>query len=56
VLLIQRALVVGFSLADLRGVLAVRDEGGAPCAGVRSLVGERLAQLNQRIDDFWRVG
>ena len=31
VLLIQRALVVGFSLADLTRVLGVRDRGGAPC-------------------------
>jgi len=52
VFLIQRALVVGFSLADLKRVLAIRDKGGAPCVGVRSLVGERLEQLNQRIDEL----
>jgi DNA-binding transcriptional MerR regulator len=52
VLLIQRALVVGFSLADVKRVLAVRDNGGAPCLGVRALVGERLEQLNQRIDEL----
>jgi MerR family transcriptional regulator, copper efflux regulator len=52
VLLIQRALVVGFSLADLKRVLAVRDKGGAPCVGVRGLVGERLEQLNRRIDEL----
>jgi DNA-binding transcriptional MerR regulator len=52
VLLIQRALVVGFSLADLKLVLAVRDKGGAPCVGVRGLVGERLEQLNRRIEEM----
>lgn len=52
VLLIQRALVVGFSLADLKRVLGVRDTGGAPCAGVRDLVGERLDQLDRRIDEL----
>jgi DNA-binding transcriptional MerR regulator len=52
VLLIQRALVVGFSLADLKRVLAVRDRGGSPCAGVRALVGERFEQLNRRIDEL----
>ena len=52
VLLIQRALVVGFSLADLKRVLAVRDQGGSPCAGVRALVGDRLEQLNQRIEEL----
>ena len=52
VLLIQRALVVGFSLADLKRVLAVRDKGGSPCVGVRALVGDRLEQLNQRIEEL----
>jgi DNA-binding transcriptional MerR regulator len=52
VLLIQRALVVGFSLSDVKRVLAVRDKGGAPCVGVRALVGERLEQLTHRIDEL----
>ncbi len=52
VLLIQRALVVGFSLADLKRVLGVRDRGGAPCQSVRALVGERLDGLNQRIEEL----
>ena len=52
VLLIQRALVVGFSLADLTRVLSVRDRGGAPCHSVRALVGERLDGLNQRIEEL----
>jgi DNA-binding transcriptional MerR regulator len=52
VLLIQRALVVGFSLADLKRVFTVRDKGGAPCVAVRALVGDRLEQLNQRIDEL----
>jgi DNA-binding transcriptional MerR regulator len=52
VLLIQRALVVGFSLADLKRVLGVRDRGGSPCQSVRALVGERLDGLNQRIEEL----
>jgi DNA-binding transcriptional MerR regulator len=52
VLLIQRALVVGFSLADLKRVLAVRDQGGAPCRSVRTLVDERLDALNRRIEEL----
>ncbi len=52
VLLIQRALIVGFSLADLKRVLAARDRGGSPCVGVRVLVGERLEQLNRRIEEM----
>ena len=52
VLLIQRALVIGFSLADLRRILAVRDRGGAPCRSVRALVGERLEALSARIEEL----
>ncbi len=48
--MIQRALVIGFSLKDLQRVLAERDKGGAPCRAVRGLVGERLAELEARIE------
>lgn len=52
VLLIQRALVVGFSLGDLNRILTVRDAGGAPCQSVRALVDERLGALSQRIEEL----
>ena len=52
VLLIQRALVVGFSLGELKRVFSVRDKGGAPCRSVRALVGERLDELNRRIEQL----
>jgi DNA-binding transcriptional MerR regulator len=52
VLLIQRALVVGFSLTDLKRVLGLRDRGGAPCHSVRALVGERLEALDRRIEEL----
>lgn len=52
VLLIQRALVVGFSLADLKRVLRERDKGGAPCRSVRELVGGRLEELDRRIEEL----
>ena len=52
VLLIQRALVVGFSLDDLKKVLATRDRGGAPCQGVRTLLDERITALDQRIEEL----
>jgi DNA-binding transcriptional MerR regulator len=48
--MIQRALVIGFSLQDLKRVLTTRDRGGAPCRSVRALVGERLRELNERLD------
>jgi DNA-binding transcriptional MerR regulator len=52
VLLIQRALVVGFSLAEVRKVLSVRDSGGAPCQGVRALVAGRLDTLTRQIAEL----
>lgn len=50
--MIQRALVIGFSLKDLQRVLAERDKGGAPCRAVRGLVGERLIELDARIEQL----
>jgi DNA-binding transcriptional MerR regulator len=52
VVLIQRSLVIGFSLDDLSRVLAERDKGGAPCRKVRALVAARLEALTQRIDEL----
>jgi DNA-binding transcriptional MerR regulator len=50
--LIQRALVVGFSLKELASALGHRDHGTPPCHRVRALVGERLVALEQRLDDL----
>ena len=50
--LIQRALDVGFSLHDLARVFAEREKGGAPCRGVRALVGERLGDVEKRIGEL----
>ena len=50
--LIQRALVVGFSLTELARVLKERDRGGAPCRSVRALLETRLADLTRQIRDL----
>src|SRR5688572_24908916 len=50
--LIQRALVIGFSLEELAQVLAERDRGGAPCRTVLGLVKDRLAALEQRLREL----
>ena len=49
VLLVQRALVVGFTLDELARVLRQRDRGEPPCRGVRDLVAARLADLDGRL-------
>jgi MerR family transcriptional regulator, copper efflux regulator len=50
VLLIRRALHVGFSLAELGSVLRERARGGAPCHRVRARVRERLAAADLEIE------
>jgi DNA-binding transcriptional MerR regulator len=47
--LIRRALTIGFSLAELKTILAVRDKSGAPCHRVRSLLGSKIHDLDQQI-------
>lgn len=50
--LIQRALVIGFSLDELARVLKERAAGGAPCRKVRGIVEERLAALDRQLADL----
>ncbi|MGE3273922.1 MAG: heavy metal-responsive transcriptional regulator [Vicinamibacterales bacterium] len=49
VALIRRALLVGFTLGELAGVLGERDRGGTPCRRVRTLVETRLAAFEARL-------
>ena len=50
--MIQRALVIGFTLKELAGVLHARDRGTPPCGKVRSLVGDRLVALERRLEEL----
>ena len=47
--LIRRALTIGFSLPELKAILAVRDKGGAPCRHVRDLLRSKIHNLDQQI-------
>jgi MerR family transcriptional regulator, Zn(II)-responsive regulator of zntA len=47
--LIQRALVIGFSLDELARVLRDRERGSPPCKAVRDLVKQRLVDLDDRL-------
>ena len=49
VLLIRRALLVGFSLQELGAVLRERESGGTPCRRVRALVSRRLDSVDREI-------
>ena len=50
--LIQRALTIGFSLPELKTILAVRDNGGAPCRRVRGLLRSKIHDLSQQIKNL----
>ena len=52
---IRHAQAAGFTLADIRGVLAIRDSGQAPCQHVSVLIDEHLAQVERRIAELTRA-
>jgi len=54
VLLIRRALGLGFSVAELARVLKARDSGGAPCKTVRALAAEKLQQIEAQLKQLKR--
>ena len=47
--LIRRAQVLGFSLAEIRQIIAGRRAGASPCAHVREIVRRRLNELDERM-------
>lgn len=53
--LIQRALLIGFSLQDLARALRRRESATPPCHEVRALVASRLDALDERLDELERL-
>ena len=47
--LVQHALSVGFTLAELARLLRIREEGGAPCKEVRALAAAKLKTLEEQL-------
>lgn len=50
--LIQRAVRIGFTLAELREILEERDRGGAPCRRVRELLGAKISHVQEQLRDL----
>ena len=46
---VRRSVSIGFSLAELSRIFAVRDGGGIPCRRVRALAGEKLRYVEQSL-------
>lgn len=52
VLLIQRALAVGFTLRELQQLLRARDGGHPPCAEVRALAARKLGEVDMQLENL----
>ena len=55
VLVVRRALRIGFTLAELAEVLKARDAGGAPCHRVYKLAQEKLKGIKADIEALKRT-
>jgi DNA-binding transcriptional MerR regulator len=55
VLVVQRALRIGFTLAELAEFLKARDAGGAPCRRVYQLAQEKLKGIEEDIKALKRT-
>jgi MerR family copper efflux transcriptional regulator len=49
---IRDAQAAGLTLAEIRGILAIRDSGQAPCRHVTGLIDRHLAQVEQRLAEL----
>lgn len=49
---IRAGQAVGLTLAQIRGLLAVRDDGRAPCTAATDLIDNHLRELSTRIRDM----
>ncbi|HEX5881026.1 MAG TPA: MerR family DNA-binding protein [Actinomycetota bacterium] len=49
---IRRGRAAGLTLAQIREILTVRDQGHAPCQHVEEVLGERLTALDAQIADL----
>ena len=49
---VRAAQAVGLSLGEIRGIVALRDEGQVPCGYVVELLRSRSAELDRRIAEL----
>ena len=52
---IRQAQAAGLTLAEIGGILRIRDGGLAPCGHVTALIAEHMAQVEQRIAELTRT-
>ena len=49
---VQAAQAAGLTLAEIRGIIAVREDAGLPCGHVAALLETHAAELDQRIAEL----
>lgn len=52
---IRAARSAGLTLAEIRGILALRDSGNAPCEHVTGLIDQHLADVERRLTELTRT-
>jgi len=52
---IRRSRELGFTLAEVRGLLSLVDDGGGTCAEVRSMTLHHLDDIRRKIADLQRL-
>jgi DNA-binding transcriptional MerR regulator len=52
---IRNARRFGFSLAEIREFMKVRDSGGAPCGAVRRAAERRMAEVESQLNELKRL-
>jgi MerR family transcriptional regulator, copper efflux regulator len=52
---IRQAQTAGLTLAEIGGILRIRDGGQAPCQHVTALIAQHLGQVEQRIAELTRT-
>jgi DNA-binding transcriptional MerR regulator len=52
---IRAAQAAGLTLAEIGGVLALRDSGNAPCRHVTDLINQHLADVEHRLAELART-
>lgn len=55
VLMIRRALAVGFTLDELARIFVERERGNAPCQAVQTLAVRKLKEVNNRLKEIKKV-
>ena len=49
---VAKAKALGFTLAEIKEIVGIAQQGGQPCVHVRSLVEKKLADLDQMLTDL----